>query len=83
MKALSIIALFGKQKLRATILGNSFSNILSNDVNIDIFKTVTLPIIAKIVGVEESFELNIIKRDKVEGRASIIIPFVKCIDSFD
>jgi len=65
------------------VRGNSFSNILSNEGNIDIFKTVTLPIIAKLVGVEESFELEVFKRDVVDGRAKMTIPFVKQIDAFD
>lgn len=80
---MTLIALFGKHKLRITIRGNSFNTIIQCDGNIDIFKTVTLAIIAKIVGVEESFECTVFKRDLVDGRASLVIPFVKHIDPFD
>lgn len=60
--------------------GNTFACLLDKDSSVDVFKTVTLPMIAKIVGFMESFELNIFKRDKIDGRIKMTVPFIKMIE---
>eukprot|EP00898_Chlorokybus_atmophyticus_P003591 jgi/Chlat1/4232/Chrsp27S08882 len=64
LEPLLILSLFGKKPLAITLRGVTNDDV---DPHVDVIRTATLPLVRKLVGVEEGLELKVVKRGAKPG----------------
>eukprot|EP00195_Chlamydomonas_chlamydogama_P012345 CAMPEP_0202904714 /NCGR_PEP_ID=MMETSP1392-20130828/30784_1 /ASSEMBLY_ACC=CAM_ASM_000868 /TAXON_ID=225041 /ORGANISM="Chlamydomonas chlamydogama, Strain SAG 11-48b" /LENGTH=247 /DNA_ID=CAMNT_0049592495 /DNA_START=141 /DNA_END=880 /DNA_ORIENTATION=+ len=77
LEPLVVLGLFGKKPLSITLRGITNDHV---DPSIDIFRTVTLPLVKRCLGSEEGLELKVVKRGALPlggGEVVLRVPVMK------
>lgn len=79
LEPLITLSLFGRRPLNATLRGVTSDG---TDPGVDVWRTVTLPLLRKITGIEDGFELKVVARGappKGGGEVILKIPVLKSL----
>jgi len=79
LEPLSLLALFGRRPLSISLRGITND---TTDPSVDVWRTVTLPLLRSISGIDDGFELKVVRRGAPPGgggEISLRIPTVKSL----